>query len=96
MKHNYTLHLICPNSLLYGLPDQSLNRLQKNLNIAARILFKISKYYRHTSETLMDPHWLPVQQRVLFKVLILTYQAYHKIAPDIYVICLFYILIFVI
>ena len=30
----------------------------------------------------MDLHWLPVQQRVLFKVLILTYQAYHKTAPD--------------
>ena len=30
----------------------------------------------------MDLHWLPVQQRVLFKVLILTHQAYHKTAPS--------------
>ena len=30
----------------------------------------------------MDLHWLPVQQRVLFKALILTYQAYYKTAPD--------------
>ena len=30
----------------------------------------------------MDLHWLPVQQRVLFKDLILTYQAYHKTAPS--------------
>ena len=30
----------------------------------------------------MDLHWLPVQQRVLFKVLILTYQASHKTAPS--------------
>ena len=30
----------------------------------------------------MDLHWLLFQQRVLFKVLILTYQAYHKTAPD--------------
>ena len=28
----------------------------------------------------MNLHWLPVQQRVLFKVLILTYKAYYKTA----------------
>ena len=27
---------------------------------------------------LLDLHWLPIQQRILFKILILTYQAYHK------------------
>ena len=69
------------NSLLYGLPDQSLNRLQRIVNTAARILCRIPKF-GHISETLMDLHWLPVQQRVLFKVLILTYQAYHKTAPS--------------
>ena len=57
------------NSLLYGLPDQSLNRLQRIVNTAARILCRIPKF-GHISETLMDLHWLPVQQRVLFKVLI--------------------------
>ena len=69
------------NSLLYGLPDQSLNRLQRIMNPAARILCRIPKFV-HISETLMDLHWLPVQQRVLLKVLILTYQAYHKTAPS--------------
>ena len=68
------------NSLLYGLPDQSLNRLQRIVNTAARILCRIPKF-GHISGTLMDLHWLPVQQRVLFKVLILTYQTYHKTAP---------------
>ena len=64
-----------------GLPDQSLNRLQRIVNTAARILCRIPKF-GHISETLMDLHWLPVQQRVLFKVLILTYQAYHKTTPS--------------
>ena len=27
-------------------------------------------------------YWLPIQQRILFKILILTYQAYHKTAPQ--------------
>ena len=69
------------NSLLYGLPAQSLNRLQRIVNTAARILCRIPKF-GHISEILIDLHWLPVQQRVLFKVLILTYQAYQKTAPD--------------
>ena len=31
---------------------------------------------------LLDLHWLPIQQRILFKILILTYQANHKTAPQ--------------
>ena len=62
------------NSLLYGLPDCSLSRLQRILNTAARILCKIPKF-DHITKTLLDLHWLPIQQRILFKILILTYQA---------------------
>ena len=69
------------NSLLYGLPEYSLDRLQKILNTAARILRRVPKF-DHISETLMDLHWLPVHQRITFKILILTYQAYHKTAPQ--------------
>ena len=68
------------NSLLYGLSDNSLFRLQKILNIAARILCRIPKY-DHISSTLRDLHWLPIRQRIIFKILILTYQAYHHTAP---------------
>ena len=69
------------NSLLYGLPEYSLDRLQKILNTAARILRRVPKF-DHITETLMDLHWLPVHQRVTFKILILTYQAYHGTAPQ--------------
>ena len=69
------------NSLLYGLPDCSLSRLQRILNTAARILCKIPKF-DHITKTLLDLHWLPIQQRILFKILILTYQAYHKTTPQ--------------
>ena len=69
------------NSLLYGLPEYSLDRLQKIMNTAACILRKVPKF-DHITETLMDLHWLPVHQRVTFKILILTYQAYHGTAPQ--------------
>ena len=29
-----------------------------------------------------DLHWLPIRQRITFKILLLTYQAYHNTAPD--------------
>ena len=59
----------------------SLSRLQRILNTAARILCKIPKF-DHITELLLDLDWLPIQQRILFKILILTYQAYHKTAPQ--------------
>ena len=69
------------NSLLYSLPKYSLNGLQKILNTAARILRRVPKF-NHISETLMDLHWLPVHQRVTFKMIILTYQAFYGTAPQ--------------
>ena len=48
------------NSLLYGLPDCSLSRLQRILNTAARILCNIPKF-DHTTKTLLDLHWLPIR-----------------------------------
>ena len=69
------------NSLLYGMPDSTLFRLQKVLNTAARILKKIPKF-SHITDILRDLHWLPIRQRITFKILLLTYQAYHNTAPD--------------
>ena len=69
------------NSLLYGMPDSTLFRLQKVLNTAARILKKIPKF-SHITDNLKDLHWLPIRQRITFKILLLTYQAYHNTAPE--------------
>ena len=59
------------NSLLYGMPDCTLFRLQKVLNTAARILKKVSKF-SHITDILKDLHWLPSRQRITFKILLLT------------------------
>ena len=68
------------NSLLYGLPDTSLRRLQHIQNIAARILCRLPKF-SSIGETLIKLHWLPIKHRITFKILILVYQAYHHTAP---------------
>ena len=63
------------------MPDATLFRLQKVLNTAARILKKIPKF-SHITDILKDLHWHPIRQRITFKILLLTYQAYYNTAPD--------------
>ena len=68
------------NSLLYGAPASHLYRLQKVQNYAARIVMKIPKR-NHITPVLAKLHWLPVRQRVEFKVLLYVYKALHGLAP---------------
>ena len=74
-----TVRLDYCNSILYGLPDNGLYRLQKIQNTAARILARLPRFY-HISVTLFDLHWLPIRYRITFKICILTSQAYHRTA----------------
>ena len=53
------------NSLLYGLPDNQLNRLQRLQNIAARIVTRSPKH-DHITPVLKELQGLPVRMRVLF------------------------------
>ena len=69
------------NSLLFGLPDTLLKRLQKVQNTAARILTRTKKY-DHITHVLSELHWLPVEKRIHFKILVLTYKSLNKCAPE--------------
>ena len=63
------------NSLLYNLPKSSIERLQKIQNQAARIPTKTPRR-DHISEVLVSLHWLRIEQRIVYKILILTYKAF--------------------
>ena len=58
----------------------SSNWLQKVQNIAARIISKQRKF-DHITPVLKSLHWLRVEHRILFKLLMITVKAIHGIAP---------------
>lgn len=69
------------NSLFFGLPDSQLTRLQRVLNAAARLLFRTSNFQSVTPYVRDILHWLPVKQRIQFKLAVLTYKALNGLAP---------------
>lgn len=68
------------NSALYGLPKYLIDRLQRVQNAAARVV-TFSRKFDHITPILIDLHWLPVEKRIIFKVLLITFKALHGIAP---------------
>lgn len=65
------------NGLLLGLPAKTLSRLQLAQHNAARVLTG-TKRAEHITPVLQKLHWLPVQQRVAFKVLTTIQKALHS------------------
>ena len=69
------------NSLLYGLPNTHLDKLQHVLNSAARLV-TLTKKRDHITPVLKNLHWLPVKERIHYKILLLTFKALHGLAPS--------------
>ena len=69
------------NALFSGLPTGRTKKLQLVQNAAARILTKTRKF-DHITPILSSLHWLPIQARCDFKVLLLTYKSLHGMAPS--------------
>ena len=69
------------NSLLSGIAETDLTKLQRVLNHLARVFTKSPPFTRSVP-LLRSLHWLPVKYRVHFKICLLTYKALQE-AQDI-------------
>ena len=69
-------HLDYCNSLFTGITDSLLGRLQSVQNVAARLVTG-TRRRDHITPVLKQLHWLPVRQRVDFKLALLVYKALH-------------------
>lgn len=69
------------NSLYVGLDKSSIQRLQLVQNAAARVLTGKRKR-DHITPVLRHLHWLPVDYRINFKILLLTFKCLNGLAPE--------------
>ena len=73
--------LDCGNCVLVGLPTHLVRRLQSVQNAAARLICGLRRF-DHITDALVSLHWLRVQERVVYKIAVLTFKVLHGIAPE--------------
>jgi hypothetical protein len=69
------------NSLLYGARQVDIQRLQRLQNKAARLVFACGRD-QSSDGLLQSLHWLPVRQRITFKILLYTFKCLNNLAPS--------------
>ena len=76
-----TSRLDYSNGLLYGIPKSAVSILQSVQNSAARIVTKTAPR-EHITPVLKELHWLPVDRRIEYKILLYAYKALNGLAPE--------------
>ena len=74
-------HIDYCNSLLAGISNELLNKLQGVQNAAARIVFRLKKFDRisHIRKRL---HWLPIRERIHYKIAVITFNELYENGPS--------------
>ena len=75
-----TCHLDYCNSLLHGISQCQINRLQKVLNSAARII-TLTPIFHYITPVLLQLHWLPINFRIQFKIALFVHKSLNGTAP---------------
>ncbi|XP_072014868.1 uncharacterized protein [Amphiura filiformis] len=66
---------------MYGITSKDLKKLQSLQNRAARIVFRLDR--RNSSAPLLrELHWLPLESRIVFKLMLLAYKGIHGLLPS--------------
>ena len=73
-------HLDYCNAVLYGLPDITINRMQRVQNMCVCLVLRWTKW-DSAKACLAKLHWLPIRQCITFKICVLTYKLLHRQGP---------------
>ena len=68
------------NSLLLGILDQNLGKLQRIQNITCRVIYRLNKH-DHLTPYFINLHWLKIQERIIYKTATFVYKCIHDLAP---------------
>ena len=68
------------NAILYGATGCQIARPQRIQNHAARLITGTSKFH-HITPILQQLHWLPVSDRIKFKIMLFVWKCLHSSAP---------------
>ena len=84
MLRHLVMHLFHLNwisvMLFYRLSQSVIDRLQYLQNCTAQLVTRTWSS-EHITPVLRRLHWLPVRQRITYKILLLTYKALNSMAP---------------
>ena len=69
------------NSLLAGLPQNIICKLQRVQNCAARVCL-MKRKSDHITPLLKSLHWLPVKERIIYKISVTCFKHFHDSAPS--------------
>ena len=72
------------NGLLFGLPDYQIRKLQKVQNSCVRFLLnrKTFRNWERATPLLKKAHFLPVTERIVYKIALTVFKCVNNIAPD--------------
>ena len=68
------------NAVYYGLPSYLILRLQRVQNTTARLISCTHKY-DHITHVLIELHWLPIEYRLKFKILLHVFEVINGLSP---------------
>ena len=68
------------NSLLYGILEYQIIKLQRVMNASARLIYRVHKFC-HITPLLAELHWLPVRSKIHYKILLTTFKILHGLSP---------------
>ena len=71
------------NALYYGLNVETVEKLQRVQNTAARLVLKVNRFdHVSTNEMFEKLHWLKIKERIVFKILLIVHKCVNGQAPE--------------